>query len=195
MPDETQAKWHTIRVDAEVFEMLQRHAQPLVDTANDVLRRILLKMPSPPPPKGRKVTPRGDGESPLVDSATFVQFLLKDRFGDGFHQVSRYQFMFESDNQLVYCQNYNKEADLLWYRVNKKPRRDLASSGKQAWLCLTNPAERYAYIIPMADVEARAQAYGWSRDEFEIHIHSQDSRWNELGWSIGQYKHDLSRAE
>ncbi|MFJ7266387.1 DUF4357 domain-containing protein [Streptomyces sp. NPDC099050] len=32
---------HTITVDAEVFECLQREAQPLVDTANTVLRRLL----------------------------------------------------------------------------------------------------------------------------------------------------------
>ncbi|MEV4427726.1 hypothetical protein AB0K23_20500 [Streptomyces sp. NPDC049602] len=32
---------HTITVDAEVFERLQREAQPLIDTPNSVLRRLL----------------------------------------------------------------------------------------------------------------------------------------------------------
>ncbi|MFF3014019.1 DUF4357 domain-containing protein [Streptomyces sp. NPDC057939] len=32
---------HTITVDAEVFECLQREARPLIDTANSVLRRLL----------------------------------------------------------------------------------------------------------------------------------------------------------
>ncbi|MFJ4682760.1 hypothetical protein [Streptomyces sp. NPDC088789] len=32
---------HTITVDAQVFERLQREAQPLIDTPNSVLRRLL----------------------------------------------------------------------------------------------------------------------------------------------------------
>ncbi|WP_158712233.1 hypothetical protein [Streptomyces sp. NRRL F-5135] len=32
----------TIEIDAEVFAYLQRHGEPLVDTPNDVLRRLLL---------------------------------------------------------------------------------------------------------------------------------------------------------
>lgn len=31
----------TIRIDEDVFRVLQREAQPLVDTPNDVLRRLL----------------------------------------------------------------------------------------------------------------------------------------------------------
>ncbi|MFF2751357.1 hypothetical protein ACFVVA_38210 [Kitasatospora sp. NPDC058048] len=32
----------TIQIDDEVFALLQRHSEPLVDTPNDVLRRLLL---------------------------------------------------------------------------------------------------------------------------------------------------------
>ncbi|WUT49437.1 hypothetical protein OIE50_50865 [Streptomyces canus] len=37
-----------IQVDDEVFAYLQRHSEPLVDTANDVLRRVLLGAQQPP---------------------------------------------------------------------------------------------------------------------------------------------------
>lgn len=195
MAEQSSVKWYTIKIDSEVFYMLQRHAQPLVDTANDVLRRILLKVPQPPLRTPKKSTPRPDYEAPLVDSATFVQFILQDRFGDGFHRFGRYQYMFESSDQIVYFQNYNQKTDLLWYRVTKKPRKDLTSSSKQAWLCLTNPAERYAYIIPIADIEERAESSGWSRDEFEIHIIPRESRWVEIDWNISQYRHDLPQPK
>ncbi|MFF7459081.1 hypothetical protein [Kitasatospora sp. NPDC008115] len=42
----------TIQIDDEVFAYLQRHSEPLVDTPNDVLRRLLL-----------------DGERPASDPA------------------------------------------------------------------------------------------------------------------------------
>lgn len=32
----------TIEIDEEVFAFLQQHCEPLVDTPNDVLRRLLL---------------------------------------------------------------------------------------------------------------------------------------------------------
>lgn len=37
-----EAKWKSIEIDEEVFEFLQRKAKPLIDSANDVLRRLLL---------------------------------------------------------------------------------------------------------------------------------------------------------
>lgn len=195
MTSDENIKWHSIRVDPEVFAALQRRAQPLVDTANDVLRRLLLKEIPIQPPSRKPSRSTEDTEAFLVDSATFVQFLLHDRFGYGFKSVGRYQYMFESDKELVFFQNYNQETDLLWYRVTEKARQDLSSSPKQVWLCLTNPAEKYAYIIPMSDVEGRAQRCGWSREEFEIHIYPKESRWSELDWNIGQYLYNLAESE
>jgi hypothetical protein len=45
---------HTIEVDDEVFAFLQRHAEPLVDSVNDVLRRLLLS--GSPAPEARTTT-------------------------------------------------------------------------------------------------------------------------------------------
>lgn len=191
MISEDNVKWYSITVDSGVFTFLQRNALPLIDTANDVLRRLLLKE-VPAPRRGQKITRPKEEGGPLVDSATFVQFLLSDRFGDGFRRVGRYRYMFESDKELVYFQNYNKETDLLWYRVSKKPRNTLSSSRKRGWLCLTNPAEKYAYIIPISELEARAKECGWPRAEFEIHIYPQTSCWHELiDWHIDRFKYNL----
>jgi hypothetical protein len=48
----------TIRIDDEVFEALKRHAEPLVDTPNSVLRR-LLELPS-----NREEAPSDHDEAP-----------------------------------------------------------------------------------------------------------------------------------
>lgn len=42
-----------IEIDDDVFAFLQKHAQPLVDTENSVLRRLLLGGPTLPPRGGR----------------------------------------------------------------------------------------------------------------------------------------------
>ncbi|CAM5677169.1 RAMA domain-containing protein OS=Streptomyces antimycoticus OX=68175 GN=SANT12839_101730 PE=4 SV=1 [Streptomyces antimycoticus] len=39
----------TIEIDDEVFAYLQRHGEPLVDSPNDVLRRLLLNGGRPRP--------------------------------------------------------------------------------------------------------------------------------------------------
>ena len=193
MQKDTNVEWHTIKVDSDVFLELQRRAVPHVDTANDVLRKLLLKESSSLSRVKQSVHSVKDRDVPLVDTDTFVRLLLRFRFGNDFELVGQYRYMFESKRQLVYFQNYNKETDQLWYRISKKPRQDLAFSKKQAWLCLTNPAERYAYIIPMEDVEEQARRSKWSRDEFEIHIYPQESRWSELDWNIARYRFDLDR--
>ncbi|MER7166528.1 hypothetical protein ABT336_10750 [Micromonospora sp. NPDC000207] len=41
----------TIEVDDEVFAFLQQHCEPLIDTPNDVLRRLLLSGDSEEPPE------------------------------------------------------------------------------------------------------------------------------------------------
>ncbi|MEV6133140.1 hypothetical protein AB0M05_41180 [Streptomyces violaceusniger] len=44
----------TIEVDDEVFAYLQRHGEPLVDSPNDVLRRLLLNGATPPADQARR---------------------------------------------------------------------------------------------------------------------------------------------
>ncbi|GAB3799058.1 restriction system modified-DNA reader domain-containing protein [Micromonospora zhanjiangensis] len=48
----------TIEVDDEVFTFLQQHCEPLVDTPNDVLRRLLLSGDSEESPKKSAPTVR-----------------------------------------------------------------------------------------------------------------------------------------
>ncbi|CAM5671317.1 hypothetical protein [Streptomyces mordarskii] len=44
----------TIEIDDEVFAYLQRHGEPLVDSPNDVLRRLLLNGGTPPADPARR---------------------------------------------------------------------------------------------------------------------------------------------
>ncbi|MER8188575.1 hypothetical protein [Kitasatospora sp. NPDC094015] len=46
----------TILIDDEVFAFLQRHSEPLVDSPNDVLRRLLLGGAQPADPAGSRST-------------------------------------------------------------------------------------------------------------------------------------------
>lgn len=68
--------------------------------------------------------------------------------------------MFESGDTVCYFQNFNKKADHLWYRITEKPWRILKSYDKAAWLCLTNPAEGYAYLIPVRDIQNHVERAG-----------------------------------
>lgn len=181
--------WKSIEVDEEVFEFLQRKARPLVESANDVLRRCLLRDRSAPKkPRQAKSKIEHVSGGPLVTSEMFVQMLLAKKFGFGFEQVNGYTYMFERADELVYFQNYNKSDEVLWYRIHKRPRASLRSADKTAWLIFTNPSERFAYVIPMSAVETAVERAGWSRDYFEVHIDTRDNRWTELDWDISRYR-------
>ena len=90
-----------------------------------------------------------------VSAEGFVEIVLRERFGTGFRRVSPYRMMFESPKVLVYFQNFDKETDHLWYRITENPWRMLTSSKNEAWVCLTNPAARFAYIIPVEAIQSR----------------------------------------
>ena len=181
-----------IEVDREVFEFLQRNAQPLVDTPNDVLRRCLL----------RKEIAAGNGEkalakearmirfgtAPPISAEAFVQELLRSLFGSGFRRRSPYRMMFESNDALVYFQNFNKRSDHLWYRVTANPWQELLTSQKKAWVVFTNPAEGFAFAIPVADIIERSRGRGWTRDYLEVNIDPGTCRWSELDWDLTSYR-------
>jgi restriction system protein len=124
----------------------------------------------------------------------FMNLILEKHFGGDFRKVKGYQIMFESDTQLVYFQNYNKEADNLWYRLSEKPRQDLENTHKDAWLCLTHPVEKYAYIIPVKAIEEKIKQYGWKEDDLEISIYPliprNETRWHQFKWNIEKYRHE-----
>ncbi|WP_144022480.1 hypothetical protein [Asanoa hainanensis] len=67
----------TIEVDDEVFAFLQQHCEPLVDTPNDVLRRLLLSGGSEEPqekaaPTGRRLLRRPGALFPLINAGVLA---------------------------------------------------------------------------------------------------------------------------
>jgi hypothetical protein len=182
---------YSIVVDRDVFEFLQKHAMPLVDSPNDVLRRLLLgdlgsgtRKEELPMSTATIGPPHSVGS---VSAEGFVEVVLRERFGTDFRRVSPYRMMFESSKVLVYFQNFNKETDHLWYRITENPWRVLTSSKKEAWVCLTNPAERFAYIIPVEAIQSCVMRTRWSRTFLEINIDPASSRWTEFDWRIEKY--------
>ena len=136
-----------IDVDPEVFSFLQEHARPFVDTPNDVLRNLLLSREA----KSReRIASAPESKVPPTSGSpsaeAFVREFLTSHFGSGFDKRSPYRMMFESQDSLVYFQNFNKQSDHLWYRINEKPWKELRASRKVAWVVLTNPAERFGLL-------------------------------------------------
>lgn len=178
-----------IDVDSEVFGFLQEHARPFMDTPNDVLRRLLLARESK---FKRRFASAYNPEQPLTlgssSAEAYVRAFLTSHFGSGFERRSPYRMMFESQDSLVYFQNFNKESDHLWYRVNEKPWKELRASRKEAWIVLTNPAGRFGFALPVADLKDRIQRANWSRNYLEINIDPSTSRWSELDWNLTKYR-------
>lgn len=100
--------------------------------------------------------------------------------------------MYEDARNLVYFQNFNKEASHLWYRITTRPWKQLRSERKAAWVCLTNPVERYAYLVPVADIKERVHRSGWSRDYLEVNVDPASSRWTELDWDLSEYRRSFA---
>jgi len=178
-----------IDVDPEVFSFLQEHARPFVDTPNDVLRNLLLSREA----KSReRIASAPESKVPPTSGSpsaeAFVREFLTSHFGSGFDKRSPYRMMFESQDSLVYFQNFNKQSDHLWYRINEKPWKELRASRKVAWVVLTNPAERFGFALPVADLKDRIQRANWSRSYLEINIDPSASRWSELDWNLTKYR-------
>ena len=191
---------HAIEIDPEIFQLLQREARPFLDTPNDVLRRLLLSptsaipKQSPPPPAPTPVTPMRTSTVTSADPKAFVREILSREFGAGFKRRRPYRMMYEDAERLVYFQNFSKEAAHLWYRITANPWKELKSSRKNAWICFTNPVERYAYLIPVADIKERAHHSGWSRDYLEVNVDPGSSRWTELNWDVSEFRKLFGRA-
>ncbi len=194
MKGNKQKGWLSIDVDQEVFSFLQQQARPFVDTPNDVLRRLLLK-------EEREVIKEATSPSPvssiaIQNSREFDNIVLRHHFKGYFRKVRPFQLMFESAKDLVYFQNYNKEADKrLWYRLSQEPWQYLTSSQKDAWLCLTYPLGRYAYIIPVKVINSKVREHKWEEKDLEISIYPlsprTSTRWHELNWDIETYRYEF----
>jgi len=177
-----------IDVDQEVFEFLQQNAIPFVDTPNTVLKRLLkIGKVSSNTTKEAKPAMTVTKHNTSIDSNDFVHIVLNKEFPDGCQRKSPYRFMFESSNSLIYFQNFNQASATLWYRITKKPLKVLRDSRKKCFICLTNPAEGIAYLIPLEDIESKLASSNWDRDYLEINIDHVSSKWKELDWNIKQY--------
>ena len=178
-----------IDVDQEVFEFLQKNAKPLVDTPNTVLRRLLLiDQKTPLKTSERKTAMLSLGSNKgHQDSSEFVHVVLEKEFANEFQRKPPYRFMFESDNELIYFQNFNQESATLWYRITERPLKILRTSNKKCFICLTNPAENIAYLIPFQEIEKHLASSNWDREHLEINIDHVSYRWRELDWSIKQF--------
>ena len=178
-----------IDVDQEVFEFLQNNAIPFVDTPNTVLRRLLkIGKPNSPTTKGAQpaMTTKSKTTS-SIDTNDFVKIILDKELPEGYQKKSPYRFMFESDNRLIYFQNFNQPSATLWYRITSKPLKVLRESEKKCFICLTNPAAGVAYQIPLEHIENKLVPSNWNRDYLEINIDHISSKWKELDWDIKQY--------
>jgi len=173
-----------IEIDNEVFAFLEKNAKPFVDTPNAVLRRLLLKKESA---NTEDVMSSLLGVKNKVSARDFVREVLSKEFGDGFRRKRPYSYMFESDNILIYFQNFNKTNDTLWYTVAKQPLQVLKNSSKESFIGFTNPAERFVYLIPLKDIERAILKSGWDKDRLQVNIDHLSHRWRDLNWDIQNY--------
>jgi hypothetical protein len=180
-----------IEIDEQLFEFLQKNAKPFIDTPNSVLRRLLRIGSNELIQEGKHKTDNSLFSKHSAGNVNeFLQQVLNKEFNNNFTRKQPYRFMFESDEQLVYVQNFNKESPTLWYRVTNRPLKNLRDSAKKSYICLTNPAEKIAYLIPVEEIEKQVAASDWDRDYLEINIDHTSNRWKELNWNI---KHFLKR--
>jgi len=178
-----------IDIDQEIFEFLQKDAKPFVDTPNTVLRRLLQigNKSSPQSNKVKSAISMLNKKTSQIDTNEFVQRVLSKEFPEEFRKKSPYRYMFESANLLIYFQNFNQKSTTLWYRINEKSLRVLKDSSKKCFLCLTNPAESIAYLIPLEEVEKQVVSSNYERDYLEINIDHVSRKWKELDWNIKQF--------
>lgn len=182
---------HRIEVDNEVMALLEEHARPFSDSPNSVLRRLLSLPDSARARSKRSSTPSNKSpntvQTPSSDS--FINEILSSRFDGPFNTVGRFRMMFDSDSQRVYFQNFNQSGTSnLWYRLSPSALARLRESGREKFVCLTNPAESFAYILPFDEIQARLKRTGWDRDSLEVNIEPSSSRWRELSWNLGPYR-------
>jgi negative regulator of replication initiation len=116
-------KFHKVEVDSEVFQYVQAHAEPLVDTFNSALRRLLLvsdqesdkpKNQDVSPPQSNGLLPNLSGQTPQALRHTLeVAYLVR---GGSYDRPSATQFVAKLYNVLPktvldkYCRQLNLKA-------------------------------------------------------------------------------------
>lgn len=180
----------TIEVDEEVYNELQKLAEPFVDTPNTVIRKMLFPKSKASDFKNRTInsTTLNLSAQQKVSSEVFMSVFLKKRYEGIFHSKSPYRTMFESQTHLVYFQNFNKfGTNNLWYRLSEGALNVLRETKKIALVCFTNPSENLVFEIPIRDIDLQAGKANWKKEFFEVNIDPANSRWRALNWDIDKY--------
>jgi hypothetical protein len=138
--------------------------------------------------KDLKSVPKGSG---LLEQR--IRQYLDKQFGGNFRTRTPYRMMYENQFYIVYFQNFDlRGSPNYWYRLAEKPLRILIGSSKNAYVCLTNPADQMGYLIPIKDILDHVQRANWSRKDIEVNIDPAESRWRELKWKIKGYEFHFS---
>lgn len=178
-----------IEIDEDIFNFLKEHAEPLTDSPNSVLRRLLfgekaVKGDEKRGERGFKIGMTGQ-RSP----GDFIDWVLRNKFSEQFNIYPAYRMMYESDGQIVFFQYLNKgDSKNLWFHLRSKPLEVMRSSNKKSYVCLTTPADGYGYLIPLDEVDRHVLSAKWSRSYLEVNIDPSDNRWRELDWKLDEYK-------
>ena len=177
-----------IEIDEDIFNFLKEHAEPLADSPNSVLRRLLFG--EKPVKGGERRGERGFkiGMTGQRSPGDFIDWVLRNKFDEQFNIYPAYRMMYESDGQIVFFQYLNKgDSKNLWFHLRSKPLEVMRSSNKKAYVCLTIPADGYGYLIPLDEVDRHVLSAKWSRSYLEVNIDPSDNRWRELKWKLDEY--------
>jgi hypothetical protein len=180
----------TIEIDEDIFNYLKSLAEPFTDTPNTVLRRIIFPgaQAAQPVISTNYGTEKEYSKKTASSAHMFMAAFLQRRYGEKFRSRTPYRTMFESENYLVYFQNFNKaETVNLWYRLSEGSLDTLRKTAKSAMVCLTNPAANVVYEIPMRDIDIQVSKAKWEKVFLEVNIDPASSRWRELDWDIEKY--------
>lgn len=177
-----------IEIDEEVFNYLKSKAEPLVDTPNTVLRRLLFCNEKPTKLPSTSNYMARDTLSTEVSSEAFITSFLRERYNEEFRVKSPFRTMFESERHLIYFQNFNKIGTTnLWYRLSGSSLKALRETNKTAKVCFTNPSENLVIEVPMKDLDAQVDRSTWDKEFLEVNIDPADLRWREIDWNLQKY--------
>ncbi|GIW43847.1 MAG: hypothetical protein KatS3mg077_1129 [Candidatus Binatia bacterium] len=176
--------WHTIEVDSEVLSGLEARRLTPDEPLNAVLRRLLRGA------AGYGGGGLSGGSAKSLLRKQFVEEFLQQQFGGRLRRKDGFQLMFEDDLNLVYVQNYTGVGAVsLWYRIEQKAWAELCRSHKSVWLCLTNPMERYAFVIPFREVlQHGGEQLFHAKGALEVTLEPASGLWRELNWDVSRYR-------
>lgn len=132
---------------------------------------------------------RGPGRAPATGrTEEFIEQILEEEYGGPFRVRPPYRTMYQDEEHLIYFQNFNRAGTAnLWYRLKGTAMDTLTSDRRRAYVVFTNPADRFAYLIPVGDLETQVRKVGWEREDLEVNIDPGTDRWRELEWDLSEY--------